>query len=360
MIQIKSYLVSFALTLVLSQSSPLIASDDNESSRPPEKTVTPIQVDIPVADVKQLATQLTDDQFVVREAATRKLSQLGAAVVESITAVALQEHLEGGLRAVSILETLYLSDDEAAFDSAESSLKRLMAESKSPAVARKAAQTLDDNQFTVTQRRAIAEIRRLGGQVQMQKDFPVIINGEQIRPEQGWAQAAAIGKHWKGGDEGLKHLARLKTLQTVYLVGGHSLSDEGIRDLQNELPDVVFQNRGRAMLGVGTRQDTLGCAVSMVRPDSAAGNAEMRVGDIVVEIAGKAVRQPDDLIGIVGDHDEGETVDIVILRGDPILRYKLIELLTQPDEFSPLLSVAILRQMQTRVTVTLGGWSIDD
>ncbi|MDA0284468.1 MAG: hypothetical protein O3B86_14050, partial [Planctomycetota bacterium] len=217
MIQIKSYLVSFALTLVLSRSSPLIASDDNESSRPPETTVTPIQVDIPVADVKQLATQLTDDQFVVREAATRKLSQLGAAVVESITAVALQEHLEGGLRAVSILETLYLSDDEAAFDSAESSLKRLMAESKSPAVARKAAQALDDNQFTVTQRRAIAEIRRLGGQVQMQKDFPVTINGEQIRPEQGWAQAAAIGKHWKGGDEGLKHLARLKTLQTVYL-----------------------------------------------------------------------------------------------------------------------------------------------
>ena len=34
----------------------------------------------------------------------------------------------------------------------------------------------------------------------------------------------------------------------------------------------------------------LGCAISKVSPDGAAGNAGILVGDIVVEIAGKSVK----------------------------------------------------------------------
>lgn len=310
-------------------------------------------------DARKLANELKHEDFAVRQTATTKLPQLGVAAIEPVTEVALQENLEAGLRAVTILEELYLSEDVAAFDQAEISLKRLMTESKLPAVAQKAAQTLEDNQFTVTQRRAIAEIRRLGGQIQTERDFPVLVNGEQLRPEQGWARAAAISRHWKGGDEGLRHFARLKSLQSIYLVSGHPLSEEAIEQLRNEMPDTVFQTRGPAMLGVGTRPDGLGCSISMVRPDSAAGEAGMRVGDVVVEIGGKPVRQPEDLISLIGEHVEGEDVQIVVLRGDPILRYKLIDL-TQSDEFSPILAIAILSQMRTTFTVTLGEWSIDD
>lgn len=311
------------------------------------------------SEVRELATNLRHQNFEVRQAATKKLPELGAAAIEPVTEVALQENLEAGLRAVSILEELYLSEDVVAFDQAEISLKRLMTESRLPAVAQKAAQTLEDNQFTVTQRRAIAEVRRLGGQIQTERDFPVLVNGEQIRPEQGWARAAAISRHWKGGDEGLRHFARLKSLQSIYLVSGHPLSEEAIEQLRNELPDTIFQTRGPAMLGVGTRADGLGCSISMVRPDSAAGQAGIRVGDVVVEIAGEPVRQPEDLISLIGQHMEGENVEIVVLRGDPILRYKLIDL-TQSDEFSPILAIAILSQMRTTFTVTLGEWSIDD
>lgn len=312
-----------------------------------------------VDEAEKLATDLKHQDYVVREAATRKLPSLGSSAIAPVTEIALQEDLEAGLRAVSVLKQLYLSDDAVAFDHAEVSLNQLIVQSKLPAVAQKAAQTLENNQFTVTQRRAIAEVRRLGGQIQMQRDFPVLVNGEHIRPEQGWAQAAAINRRWKGGVEGLRHFMRLKSLQTVYLVSGHPLSVETVEKLKDDMPDTIFQDRGRAMLGVGTRADTLGCLISMVRPESAAGQAGMRMGDVVVEIAGKPVRQPEDLIALIGDHDEEEQLEIIVLRGDPILRYRLIEMLTQPEEFSPIVAIAIISQMRTKFTVSLGEWSID-
>ena len=317
------------------------------------------EVERSASAVEKLAADLSHQEFRVRESATRKLPQLGTSVIEPVTEVALQDNLEAGLRAVSILEELYQSSDAVAFDLAETSLKRLMTESKLPAVAQRAAQTLDDNQFTVTQRRAIAEVRRLGGQIQTERDLPVLVNGEQLRPENGGARAAAISRHGRGGDEGLKHLARLKSLQSIYLVGKHPLSEEAIEQLRNELPDTLFQTRGPAMLGVSTLPGPVGCLIGTVRADSSAEKAGMRPGDIVVEIAGKPVLQPEDLITLIGEQSEDADVEIIALRGDPILRYKLFDL-TQSEHFSPVLAIGILSQMRTKFTVSLGEWSIDE
>ena len=41
------------------------------------------------------------------------------------------------------------------------------------------------------------------------------------------------------------------------------------------------------------------------------------------------------------------------------MRYALIEMLTQPEQFSPVLAIAMISQMKTKFTVTLGEWSID-
>lgn len=313
-----------------------------------------------VDEAQKLALDLKHQDFAVRDSATRKLPTLGPSVIAPVTEIALQDNLEAGLRAVAILETLYLSEDAVAFDKAEASLDQLISKSKLPAVAQKAAQTLEANRFTVTQRRAIAEVRRLGGQIQMQRDFPVLVNGEQIRPEQGWAQAAAIDRHWKGGVDGLRHLARLKSLMKIYLVSGHPLPQDAIEDLKLEMPDTEFEARGPAMLGVGMGTvGPLGCSISKVSPGGAASNAGILPGDIVVEIAGKPVRQPEDLIRIIGEHRENQELEIVVLRGDPILKYGLLEMLHRPEQFSPILAIAIISQMRTRFAVSLGEWSID-
>ncbi len=322
--------------------------------------LTADEVSTSTDQTQKLALDLKHQDFAVRDSATRKLPTLGPSVIAPVTEIALQDNLEAGLRAVAILETLYLSEDAVAFDQAEASLNQLISRSRLPAVAQKAAQTLEANRFTVTQRRAIAEVRRLGGQIQMQRDFPVLVNGEHIRPEQGWAQAAAIDRHWTGGVDGLRHLARLKSLLKIYLVSGQPVPDEAIEDLRLEMPDTEFEPRGPAMLGVGMGlAGPLGCAISKVSPDGAAGNAGIQVGDIVVEIAGKSVKQPQDLIDIVGGHRENQQLEIIVLRGDPILKYGLIEMLHQPEQFSPILAIAIISQMRTKFTVSLGEWSID-
>jgi len=348
--------VLFSFFSIVLLSSPLTADEQNSAS----SAKVANEIPSPSAEeIEKLAVELNHQDYTVRESATARLPLLGNAVIEPVTEIALQKNLEASLRAVSVLEQLYLGEDVKSFDEAEASLARLIDQSQLPAIAQKAAQILEDNQFTVTQRRAIAEVRRLGGQIQMQRDYPILVNGEHIRPEQGWAQAAAVGRHWKGGDEGLKHLARLKTLRSIYLVGGHPLSEKAIDSLRLELPDTEFQTRGRAMLGVSTEAKTLGCLIRTVRPESAAGKAGMLAGDYVVEIAGKPVRRPEDLIGLIGEHDEGADIEIVVLRGDPILRYKLLEMLQRSEEFSPIIAIAIINQMRTRFTVSLGEWSID-
>lgn len=356
MIHFKSNRVLFSVLLIAVTGAPLSAE---ETPEPPTTDVRESELGPAAEKIAKLARELSHQDYNVRQSATRQLPLLGNSVIEPITEVALQNNLEASLRAVSVLEQLYLSEDVKSFDRAEASLKRLIDASTQPAVAQKANQILADNQFTVTQRRAIAEVRRLGGQIQMQRDYPVLVNGEHIRPEQGWAQAAAINRHWKGGDEGLKYLSRLTTLRSIYLVDGHSLSEEAIDHLRHELPDAEFQTRGRAMLGVSTESKTLGCLIRMVRPDSAAGKAGMQAGDYVVEIAGKPVRQSEDLISLIGEHNEGENIEIIVLRGDPILRYKLLEMMQQPEEFSPIVAIAIVSQMRTKFTVSLGEWSID-
>lgn len=311
-------------------------------------------------EIAVLARNLGHRQFAVREAATQELKTKGKAAVEPVTQAALAGSLESGLRAVSILHHIFQSEDDEAFDAAEHSLAEILTEAEHAAVAQRAERVLNENQFSVTQRRSVARVRELGGQVQMERERQILINGEPMRPRQGWALTAAIGKRWKGGAEGLRHLARLKTLMTIYLIHGHQLSDGELQQLQLDLPNVTFQKRGAAMLGVSTGPDTLGCSIGTVRPDSGAGDAGMRTGDVVVEIAGEGVRSPEDLISIIGTKDAGETVEIVILRGDPILRYKLMEVLNQPGQFSPLLAIAILNQMRTTVSVKLGEWNIDN
>jgi len=311
-------------------------------------------------DVSALVKNLDHPDFAVREASTAKLKQSDEAGVEALTQAGLSGSLESGLRAVDILRHLFLSDDDAAFDAAERGLEKIASEADHAAVAQRAAEVLDENQFTVIQKRSVSRVRKLGGQIQMDRERTVVINGQPMRPKHGWAAAAAIGPRWEGGEAGLRHLTRLRTLRTIYLISGHPLTDEDIQQIQADLPNVTFQHRGAAMLGVSTANSSLGCLIGSVRPGTGAAKGGIRTRDIVVEIAGEAVRSPDDLISIIGTKKAGETVEIVVLRGDPILRYKLTEILNRPGEFAPLLAIAIMNQMRTPVSVTLGEWNIDN
>lgn len=291
--------------------------------------------------------------------ATAELPSHGSVAVEPVTAEALSGDLEIGLRAVHILEAIYKADQIEAVDIAEFALRRLVNEAH-PAVSQEASDVLSRNYFGIVQKRAVYEIRKLGGQVQYETDRAVFVDGQPHYPPGGWVIAVAIGKDWNGGNEGLVHVKRLETLRACYLLRGHSLSQQAIDSLRADLPSMEVMQRGAAFVGVATQPDSIGCTITSVKPGSPADKSGLIQGDIVVEIAGRPVQQPDDLVKIIGDNDPGATVSIVVLRGDPLLRFKLIEMLNDPDSYSPLLIISIMQQIRTVVPVQLEPWQIDN
>lgn len=310
-------------------------------------------------DVSSLSAQLKSPDPDSRDKATAELPSYGSAAVEPVTVAALSDDLEVGLRAVHILEAIYKADQIEAVDIAEFALRRLVNEAH-PAVSQEASDVLSRNYFGIVQKRAVYEIRKLGGQVQYETDRAVFVDGQPHYPPGGWVIAVAIGKDWKGGNEGLVHVRRLETLRACYLLRGHSLSQQAIESLRTDLPSMEIMQRGAAFVGVATQPDSIGCTITSVKPGSPADKSGLIQGDIVVEIAGRPVQQPDDLVKIIGDNDPGATVSVVVLRGDPLLRFKLIEMLNDPDSYSPLLIISIMQQIRTVVPVELEPWQIDN
>jgi len=283
----------------------------------------------------------------------------GASAIRPLIAEALSGDLETGLRVVHILETIYTADQLEAIDLAESGLRRLMNEGH-PAVSQDASDVLSRNYFNIVQKRAVHEVRKRGGQIQYETERAVFIDGQPHYPPGGWVIAVAIGKDWKGGDEGVIHLKRLETLRACYLLRGHSLSQQAIDSMRADLPSMEIMERGAAFVGVATQPDSIGCAITSIKPGSPADKSGLLQGDIVVEIAEQPVQQPDDLVRIIGENDPGTTVNVIVLRGDPLLRFKLVEMLNDAESYSPLLIVSIIHQMRTVVPVKLEPWQIDN
>lgn len=321
------------------------------------------------ADITRRVSELNAADFRVREQATRWLIDAGAAAVPEVQAAARSSKLESGLRAVAILRTVYESSrDLDAINAAYDALQTLT-DAAPESVSQQASLILRRNIF-LEQRRAVVAIRAMKGQVRLVYDQPVFVEGRQFSPPHGWALMVAVGKDWTGGDAGLREISKLKhTLRTVYLLHGHPVSSDGIVQLEESLPllgipggGTGIQTRGEAFLGVGVQDDPigLGCEIRSVQEDGAAGMGGLEYKDIVVEIAGRAVRKGQDLISIIGSFQPDDEVDIVVLRGDQADRFLLEDLLNRPDGFSPLLSIGLLQKMRTVKTVTLGRWSIDN
>ncbi len=71
----------------------------------------------------------------------------------------------------------------------------------------------------------------------------------------------------------------------------------------------------RAYLGVSTSAGNGGVSVASVSNGSPAAEAGLRVGDVIVSVAGKKVSEPDDVAAAIQDRKPGETVAIELARG---------------------------------------------
>lgn len=76
----------------------------------------------------------------------------------------------------------------------------------------------------------------------------------------------------------------------------------------------------RGELGVGLSPAEAGPRISRVFDETAAEEAGLEVGDVIISIDGKAVRDADHTVEMVGSHKPGESIELRLRRGQDELR----------------------------------------
>lgn len=261
--------------------------------------------------LRALIADLGAAEYQRRLAATKRLEQLGPQAVPALVEAAESAvSLEVAIRAVEIVKRLYLGGDGEGFEQAEAALTKL-SESPNRPVAAAAAEVLERFGDHVRLAHAVKQIERLGGSVKF-SDVPAGFIAPGDLP---LIQYVLIGTDWKGGDEGLKYVARLPTIGVVYLIRGAPVSEAAVQKLQQQRPDLRIQYRGRAYLGIASGASPgQGCLISQVQPGGAAAKAGLRAGDVILKFAGTPVEDFDQLVELIGKKAPGDKVDVVIRR----------------------------------------------
>lgn len=297
---------------VAERPSPAVASPAVAAKPSPPKELTPEQI---TALIKDLGAR----KFAVREAATKELSQAGRSAIPALTEAARSGDLEVTLRSIRILESLLTKGTLADFEAAETALEQLQ-ESQKPAAASRAQNVLA-SMGAVREKRAIAAIEKLGGIVKSEpRQLGFVPNA---RPSQQLVTTVILKKRWKGGEAALEHLEKLRFLQAAYIVEGvvdPAAAAQLEQTIRQKQPNFQVQWRGGACLGVAGRGVEGGCEISYVNDGSAASNAGLRPGDLIVAFNGKRGEKPDvpldfdRLVELIKEVDAGDKVPLLIRR----------------------------------------------
>jgi hypothetical protein len=347
------------LPALIGQASQVLAASGSPNAA--DQQLVAIQRPAMASALSDAALRLNSPRFAEREAASKELMEARAPAVAALLDVAKQGSLEAAVRAVGILEAIYvfsgnleesttedfwcssndliraylwldLREAQVTADAAESALDELERNGR-PAVADRAEVVLDSH-YEIRERRAIGEIERLHGKAIYGGTYtPLFVNGriiaqpmrielqreaEKIR---GDLSMIIIGPKWTGGDDGLKQVARLKRLRIMYRIEGKQVTDNGILRLRAELPGLEIQVRAAAKLGIEHRPDPIspmerGCTIEAVKAGEAAANAGLRRGDVILRFADQPVVNFDSLIDILHHYNPGDKVEAIIYRDE--------------------------------------------
>lgn len=116
-------------------------------------------------------------------------------------------------------------------------------------------------------------------------------------------------------DAAIDDLKELKMASLIMLYGTKITPDGAEKLTAAAGANVKIDYRRGAFLGVGCQQTEAGCTISQVQPNSAAEKADIRVGDIITEYAGKPVPDFQTLTSLIGENVGGDTVTLKLRRG---------------------------------------------
>lgn len=266
--------------------------------------------------------QLASPQFSQREEASRGLAAAGADAVAPLAAAAIGPDLEASSRAIEILGGFMAADEPRLAAAAEKAIESLVDGPDGPAQQMSRA-ALDFHNVGLS-KESMERIESLGGRIlpMGQGGFQVLINSswrgtaDDFRHLSRLRGAVHVSIHGVKLDSAVpRFLARLRGVQRLELYGT-GLSDDAVATLQRSFPEARVDVRRGGKLGVGGQPMVGQCLINHIEDGSAAAEAGLAVGDIVLEINGEPVASFDELTSTVGQHGAGETIDLKIQRGD--------------------------------------------
>jgi hypothetical protein len=311
-----------------------------DTATAPAGSAEPVSASVALKDV---ARSLESPAFAVREAASERLANGQGPAVPLMLGVAKDGNLEAAVRAVGILEAIYVSaeakGDPAAVDAAEFALDELTRVGR-PSVADRADVVLESH-YDIRERRAVAAIERFHGvakfgppgelgngwNARFNQIPPAIDRAGDSSKERAELTLVIIGPKWTGGDEGLKQVARLKRLtgplHKLYRIQGCPATDEGIARLRSAIPGLEIEVRGAAKLGItyaGAPGSDRGCIIQDVQEGESAANAGLRPQDRIIRFGGHEIDDFYVLVDLLRSYKPGETVETWIVRDEVLLK----------------------------------------
>ena len=326
------------------------------------KAVTPAKPVASKTDIEQWIVDLNAPEFATREEATRQLIDAGLVAVAPLIEASKSSNLETSVRITAILRTWFTSGREELVETAETALEQLT-ESKNRSMSHRAVAVLNQYALTIRQDRALAQIKKLGGTIKAVERMAQQPFGQN--DTDGFF--VILGRGWQGADEGLKHVRRLPSLTTLYLIHHPkthkiltpNVSADAVAELQKAMPQLAIVYRGPAYLGISgdARFGGNGCVVRIVQPDAPAAKAEVKSGDVIAKFDGKPVADFEGLIDLIAEKNPGDVAKLEILRGDDedMRMYERLRALKEPNPAKELLE-EIRKRLTKEVDVTLGEW----
>ncbi len=274
------------------------------------------------ATIARWVEDLGASQFARREAAAASLAAAGWPALGPLEAAICGSDLEVASRGVEIMQTLLTGEPDLAAE-AEAALERCAA-SGGAAAARLAAATLEFHvEGTVA---AAREQLESAGAVFVERP-PVAQAGLEV----------VFGKDWKGSLADIRQLPRLRSLVAVGFHGvavdrealavlgrlerlhhlelfGTGVNDADVAELAARLPAARIDVRQGGKLGVGALAFGGPCEVRTVEPGSAADQAGIRPGDVILAVDDVPIADFAGLTTRLASRRPGEPLRLSVVR----------------------------------------------
>lgn len=299
-----------------------------EASRPDgwRQMRKPTEARKPLPPVQLLIEQLGSPKFSERAAATRDLSKSGAAAVAALRDAALSGQPEVSIRATTALENVWLRAMEQDHDEAGGAALTALDElsySGDPALAAR-VESLLGAYGPLIERHALNELRRMGATLKYSESIQLTNDDGTTQPS---VQHVVIGTKWTGGEEGLRHIRRVRSgtgQLGVYFIDGVDLPEGAIdRFDATSGRSMTVTRRGASYLGVQSSmfpiQGVDGCLVTGVEPETPAAKAGVQSDDVFIRFNERKIATFEQLVNEIKRTNPGDTIPATVVReGKPI------------------------------------------